>query len=121
MRKIWIQASLALCILLTASGSAHAYNSIGANWNSNYPDVCSALTAASNTCTLCHHGDFSLNPYGNDLAEAGRDFAAIEGDDSDGDGRTNLQEITLDCTLPGDAGSVPVEQDSWAGIKALYR
>ena len=48
------------------------------------------------------------------------DFASIEGDDSDGDGRTNGEEINVDCTLPGDPAS-PVDQDSWGSLKALFR
>jgi len=61
-----------------------------------------------------------LNPYGQDFKEADRDFAAIESFDSDGDGRTNGEEILIDCTLPGDAIS-PADLNSWGNIKALYR
>ena len=65
------------------------------------------------TCLLCHVGYLAaspaidnLNGYGNAHANAGYDFAAIEGLDSDGDGYTNIEEI-LAGTYPGDASSVP--------------
>lgn len=121
MKKTLITASLALCLLILASGSSYAFSSIATNWKNTYPDACTTLTAAANDCTLCHTGGFGFNSYGSDLNSAGSNFASIEGDDSDGDGRTNLQEITLDCTLPGDASSVPAEPDTWAAVKALYR
>lgn len=60
------------------------------------------------SCALCHmsDSDYRLDPYGRALEAAGRDFAAIEGDDSDGDGYGNLIEITA-LTFPGKASDLP--------------
>lgn len=120
MKKNWIVWCLTLCLMVTTAGQGLAFNGIATNWKNTYPDVCATLTAAANDCTLCHSTGFGLNSYGVDLNNAGLNFASIEGDDSDGDGRSNLQEITLDCTLPGDASSVPVDPNTWESIKALY-
>lgn len=120
MKKTWTIWSLALCLLTFTAGQGLAYSGIGTDWKNTYPDVCATLTAAANDCSLCHGGGFSLNAYGNDLNNAGLNFASIEGDDSDGDGRTNLQEITQDCTLPGDSSSVPADANTWESIKALF-
>ena len=61
-----------------------------------------------NHCSLCHITDtnFHLDPYGRDYNNQHRDFAAIEGVDSDGDGFTNLVEINA-RTFPGKADSFP--------------
>lgn len=119
-------SALALCLLLGlmigAANPAAAFNGIGRDWRDQYPDVCSTLTTASQDCSLCHiEGGFDLNPYGSDLANANNNFLAVEALDSDGDGRTNGQEISQDCTLPGDAASVPVRTATWSSIKALFR
>jgi hypothetical protein len=61
-----------------------------------------------NHCRLCHMNDdrFAMNPYGRDYKASGRNFAAIEPLDSDGDGFANLTEI-LALTFPGYATSHP--------------
>ncbi len=61
-------------------------------------------------CTLCHLGyPPMLNAYGSAYKNAGRStsaFGAIENQDSDNDGFTNLQEINA-LTFPGDSSSFP--------------
>jgi len=114
-------ASLALCLLSISAGQVFAFGGIANSWRQQYPDVCPDLKAASQDCSLCHFPDDSFNPYGKAVKDANYNFLAIENDDSDGDGRTNGQEINLDCTLPGDAGSVPAKTVAWGQIKALYR
>jgi hypothetical protein len=56
------------------------------------------------SCLTCHQSQSAdkdnLNPYGTDLAKANHDFGAIEGNDSDGDGVSNLDEIKKG-TFPG--------------------
>ena len=56
------------------------------------------------SCLTCHQSQAAskdnLNPYGTDFAGANRDFGAIEGKDSDGDGLTNIDEIKKG-TFPG--------------------
>lgn len=59
------------------------------------------------TCHLCHTATWEMNPYGLDFLAHGRDWAAfdpIENLDSDGDGSSNIEEIT-GLTLPGDPTS----------------
>ena len=120
MRKmILIIASLSLCTLVLPSASALADGGIRDDWLAFYPDACSELVSAAQSCVLCHDGIPALNPYGEDMATANNDFGAIEGDDSDGDGRTNGEEILIDCTLPGDAIS-PAQVFTWTRIKTLY-
>ncbi len=62
------------------------------------------------TCSICHTSSIpSLNPYGSAFRNAGRNAAAlgaIEGQDSDGDGFTNLQEINA-LKFPGDPNDRP--------------
>jgi hypothetical protein len=70
-----------------------------------YPGI---VGSPINHCSLCHVSDsnFHLDPYGRAFNVARRDFAAIESADSDGDGFTNLAEITA-RTFPGKADSFP--------------
>jgi hypothetical protein len=59
------------------------------------------------SCQLCHpSGGYTLNSYAQDFANNGHSFTAIANLDSDGDGYTNIQEITA-LTFPGDAASHP--------------
>lgn len=54
-------------------------------------------------CRVCHKSVFGggpRNPYGVTIAEANFDFVSIEHLDSDGDGRTNIQESTP-TPIPG--------------------
>ena len=79
-----------------------------ANARSKYP----AITGTRiDSCSLCHTGSIpNLNPYGSAYKSNGRNIAAfdlIRAADSDGDGFTNLQEITA-LTFPGDSSDHPV-------------
>ncbi len=81
----------------------------------HYPDapMCRGAVVA---CTQCHTAPPELNSYGSDVFAAleagnlvyeddlGTALLNVEGDDSDGDGLTNLEEILLG-TRPGDASS----------------
>ena len=119
----WITMSLVLCLVGITATQAYAYNNIGSAWRSNYPDACQELqdaTTSAQNCVMCHSSGFGFNPYGQDLKDAGNNFTAIEDTDSDGDGRTNGEEINNDCTLPGDPVS-PADVDSWGSIKVLFR
>lgn len=62
-------------------------------------------------CSLCHTSVPSLNPYGAAYSNGGRGQASsltnINNVDSDGDGFSNLQEITAH-TYPGDALDFPM-------------
>jgi hypothetical protein len=57
-------------------------------------------------CSLCHTTTPSLGSYGQAFRNAGRSYAAVEGQDSDGDGHTNLAEIGA-LTFPGDKNDFP--------------
>lgn len=122
MKKTIIAAAF-LCVALAPA--AHANETIAADWLIYYPNACETLTDAlleANDCVLCHNpGADTLNAYGFDLSVVGGNFLTAEGFDSDGDGRTSGQEILLDCTLPGDFGSVPVHDSTWSAVKALFR
>ena len=118
-----IKFSLVLCFVGISASQGLAFNNIGSAWRSNYPDACQELqdaTTNAQDCILCHTSGLGFNPYGQDLKDANRDFTIIESIDSDLDGRTNLEEISIDCTLPGDPTS-PVEFGSWGSIKVLFR
>ena len=109
---------LVAALLATLVGSAGAFSSIGTAWRAAYPDACAELTAASNDCTMCHVNGFDLNTYASDYSG---DWTAIEGLDSDGDGRTNIQEIE-DCTEPWNENSlVGNDASTWSAVKSLYR
>ncbi|MCX5770055.1 MAG: PASTA domain-containing protein [Candidatus Hydrogenedentes bacterium] len=58
------------------------------------------------SCSLCHTTVPTRNPYGTALENAGLNFDSIENLDSDGDGITNIDEIT-DLTFPGNASDFP--------------
>jgi hypothetical protein len=111
---------LALYLLLLPNPSVQANEGISEIWQLDYADfACSMILEAAANCSLCHTTPPGTNPYGQDIAENGFGWFVIEPLDSDGDGRTNGEEIYNDCTLPGDEVS-PVEANSWSHIKALY-
>jgi len=62
-------------------------------------------------CNLCHYTDEvnwpARNPYGQDFADNGYSFAAIQNLDSDNDGHLNSAEITA-LSFPGNVDDVPV-------------
>ncbi len=64
----------------------------------------------ANACLTCHVvGSRRRNEYGADWKDAGKNsaaFVAIENDDSDGDGISNIDEINA-LTFPGNASDVP--------------
>jgi hypothetical protein len=114
-----------LCLVAGSATKVLAYNGLGSDWRTQYPDVCQELldsTTNQQNCILCHLSGSKdpQNAYGQAFKDANYNFAIIEDLDSDGDGRTNGEEILIDCSLPGDAVS-PVDQDSWGGIKVLFR
>ncbi len=101
MRKAGIITVLTLASALGWVFQAHALGSYLSDLNSRY--------SSSYSCTVCHtstSGTAPRNPYGQAFGSAGHNFAAIEGQDSDGDGFTNLEELQAG-TLPGDPSSKP--------------
>ena len=83
----------------------------------NFPDISLAentypaiVGSRIDSCSLCHTSAPNLNPYGSAYKAKGRGFAAsltgIESVDSDGDGFSNIVEISA-LTFPGDAADHP--------------
>ncbi len=84
---------------------ALATNRDMARMRTTYPHL---VSSRLDSCLVCHPaGSWSLNPYGQDFASAGSNFAAIEPLDSDADGFSNREEI-LALTFPGDPSDFPV-------------
>jgi hypothetical protein len=105
-----MRAFLTVCAVLTLSlviglTQADAVSEALDDAKAQYPGI---EGSRLDTCELCHidTDSFELNPYGAAFNGAGMAFGAIENDDSDGDGFTNLEEIVA-LTFPGDAGDFP--------------
>ena len=92
-----------LFILFFSLPQAHALQSFLDDFNATYGTADTRL----DQCSTCHisNTNFNLNPYGADFLNAGS-FEAIESLDSDGDGFTNIAEITA-LTFPGDPNDFP--------------
>lgn len=90
---------------------AMARNSYLSTFATRYPN---STLDTTQECAICHlNGDTGsglFTSYGGDFESASgtvtQRFAAIEGSDSDGDGATNLAELTAN-TDPNDPGSKP--------------
>lgn len=118
-------ASLSLCLLTFATDTAQATGGIRTAWKNRYTTACTTLRNAADSCLLCHTSSSNpdidnLNGYGQLLADNNRNYAAAEPIDSDGDGRSNLLEITHDCTYPGNIASAG-DEPTWGALKATYR
>lgn len=107
MKKTTISV-LALLAALGLATSLLATMDIQKAFKEKYPEA----KALNTKCSTCHtmalpkkDGDHTNNAYGADLAKTKKDgkydFAAIEKKDSDGDGVSNIDEITKG-TNPGD-------------------
>ncbi len=107
-RKATIRIIIAAILLVALSGTAFAIGTYMPQFQNRYGVAGSTI----DTCRLCHTIIPALNSYGTAFRTASRNFAAIEGLDSDGDGRTNIQEIT--------AGTFPGEADGSAPESAVY-
>ena len=97
-------------LLMVISTSAMAVSSYLTQFNTRYGTSATVL----NSCIICHQtasGSPSSprNSYGIafDTPSNAHNFPAIEQLDSDGDGFTNIVEITA-RTFPGNASSFPV-------------
>jgi hypothetical protein len=94
-------------------GLAHANSTYSGYFNSAYPG---SPLAGSGNCAVCHTSIPSVNSYGSDFKNHGKNQAAltaIESLDSDGDGSTNKVEIDAGA-YPGDSRSHPVVSDNVA-------
>jgi hypothetical protein len=113
MRLKVLGALLVVGLILGVSGIVFATNGYKTQFNTRYGTTGSAI----DQCILCHGANpgtlsnLSGNPYGVELQNNGINFAAAEPLDSDGDGFSNLAEITA-RTFPGNAASKPGGSDT---------
>lgn len=104
-----LSASLLLVLLAATPGVLHASSGYLTEFNTTYGTAKTTL----NSCSVCHTSIPGLNPYGTGFSAnhtsgtpAAPSFKKIEPLDSDGDGFTNLEEITA-RTSPGNIASRP--------------
>ena len=82
--------------LVLQAAVAGAFPTLPAQVVATYPTATNLENCG--TCHVSFDGtNAATNPYGAAYAAAGFSFAAIEGDDSDGDGTSNIDEINTDA------------------------
>ncbi len=106
MKRNSLRMLLTVVFIGGSLAAAYALSTYMGNFNTTYP--ASSLVA---NCNVCHTSGFGLNSYANDYAANSHSFAPIENRDSDGDGFSNIAEITAG-TFPGDAASKPAADTS---------
>ncbi len=100
---------LACAVIMLATASAYAVPGYLTSFEGAYP---AAAGSRIDACQLCHvnanpYSGSARNAYGSAYSGNGYNFKTIEPLDSDGDGYTNLAEITA-LTFPGNAADHPV-------------
>jgi hypothetical protein len=99
--------ALGTVLMLQPPHPAHANASDLTDAEQRYPTI---IGSQLDTCELCHNPPpnqyWNRNTYGGAYGRSGYSFAAIEAADSDHDGVSNLDEITMH-TMPGDPNSKP--------------
>ncbi|MDA8123715.1 MAG: hypothetical protein M0009_00805 [Deltaproteobacteria bacterium] len=116
MRKKTLSMAGALVAIVGSFGLAYGLSSMLSSFNATYGTAGTSIAS----CVLCHpsgggNNASNLNSYANDYVNSGYSFAAIQNLDSDGDGFTNIAEITA-RTFPGDAASRPTVADTTAPV-----
>jgi hypothetical protein len=99
---------VALAIAGGTSNIAYAKKPFTDDFNALYGTNGTDMGTTLGSCITCHttlEGK-GYNPYGVDFLVNGKNFAAIEALDSDGDGFDNLTEI-IDDAFPGDPANFP--------------
>ena len=113
-----VQRRVILALVCSVLGAAPAWATLD-NFK-RFKEAYPGKAATAYSCKVCHLGALGrkgdLNPYGLSLqkrkapADAKKltteDLRTVEAEDADGDGASNLDEITAG-TAPGDAASVP--------------
>ena len=107
MRKKVFNVFLMVILVFGSFSIAKAVSSYKSQFTARYGTAGTTL----DQCLLCHTSNTNprasnVNSYGNDYANNGHNFAAIEQLDSDGDGFSNIAEINA-RTFPGDPNSKP--------------
>ena len=108
--KIFLIIFGIVVLTFAANGAANAKDKYTTDFNTEYGTDGTDGGTTMGSCIVCHvNPDGSkgtLNSYGTHWKAYGRNFAAVEPLDSDGDGFSNIDEILTD-SWPGDAGSTP--------------
>ncbi len=99
-RSFQIAVIAATLALPAAQQHPGAYPNYFNDFSTRYPDTALLTNYGCNTCHKDRANYGCRNPYGSDFSNSGINFETIEGLDSDGDGVTNLAEITAG-TPPG--------------------
>jgi len=109
MRKITITSLLVFILIVTTLNIAYAKREYTNLFNTEYGTSGTDKGTTLGSCITCHNqidGKGGENGYGTAYKNSGRDFVAIEQLDSDGDGFTNIAEISAGF-FPGDPSSKP--------------
>jgi hypothetical protein len=119
MNKKFLSVGLAFMLVAGCFTAAYGLSSFRTAFRTAY-----GTGIIIDVCDLCHPGGDTgqLNNYANDFLNAGANaaaFRAIENMDSDGDGFTNIAEITA-RTFPGDATSRPSAADTTAPVVGSF-
>ncbi len=101
---------ISLAAVLLISSHVFGVSSYTTSFNARYGTAAGTALGANSSarCILCHPGGNTsqYTSYANDFRNNNHNYATIEPLDSDGDGFSNLAEITA-LTLPYDANSRP--------------
>lgn len=96
-----------LSVLAISARPGYAQTNYTANFNALYGTSGPyTYTPVLGSCLTCHPSGSQLNRYATDWKNNAKNFRTIEPLDSDGDGFTNITEITA-RTFPGDSNSKP--------------
>jgi len=109
MRKITITSVVVFTLIVTTFTIAHAKKEYTTAFNNRYGTSGTEGGTSLGSCITCHNqtnGKGGENNYGTDYKNSGHNFVTIEPLDSDGDGFTNIEEISAGY-FPGNPNSKP--------------
>jgi hypothetical protein len=114
MSRITLTVSLILAITIGNFNIAYAVSSYTNSFNNFYGTSGTNKGSTLGSCITCHNqsnGNGGTNNYGRDYRNYAHSYATIEQIDSDGDGFTNVEEITTGY-FPGNSSSHPAPTNS---------
>ena len=109
MRKITITSLLVFTLIVTTFTIAHGKSGYTTQFNSTYGTSGTSGGTSLGSCITCHNqtnGKGGENGYGTAFKNSGHNFVTIEPLDSDGDGFSNIEEISAGF-FPGNPNSKP--------------
>jgi predicted RNA-binding protein with TRAM domain len=109
MRKITITSVLVFTLIVTTFTIAYAKKEYTTSFNNTYGTSGTDKGTSLGSCITCHNqidGKGGENNYGKAYKNSNHDFVAIEPLDSDGDGFSNIEEISAGY-FPGNPSSKP--------------